>query len=70
VATPARRCTICATAAAPVIRFWLMKAATLPDGRPTTRGAGRIDLCQPCWATAQRQAERAGGKRRPRRAVA
>ena len=34
-----------------VLRFSLVRPAKRPDGKPTTRGCGAIDLCQRCWRT-------------------
>ena len=32
-----------------VLHFSLTKVVYRPDGRMTMRGAGAIDLCEPCW---------------------
>jgi hypothetical protein len=50
-----------------VLHFSLTKVTYLADGRMTMRGAGSIDLCELCWATAT-----AGSRirRRPLRKVA
>lgn len=39
-------------AAREVLHFSLTKVAYLADGRMTMRGAGSIDLCEPCWVIA------------------
>lgn len=48
-----------------VLHFSMTKVTYRPDGRMTMRGAGAIDLCQPCWAIAS---TRSRIRRRPARA--
>lgn len=50
-----------------VLHFSLTKVTYLADGRMTMRGAGAIDLCEPCWQVAT---ARSRIRRRPARAVA
>lgn len=44
----------------PVKVFYLMAPARRPNGAPTTRGAGRLYLCESCWKRGP------GKRRRPR----
>ena len=48
---PVTRCMVCRRPAVDVkvLRFSLIRSASRPDGRPTTRGCGAIDLCGVCW---------------------
>jgi len=49
-----------------VLHFQLTRVTYRPDGRMTMRGAGGIDLCEPCWS---RVTDQARIRRRPRRAA-
>ena len=50
-----------------ILHFSLTKVTYCADGRMTMRGAGAIDLCEPCWVTATR---RSRIRRRPLRSAA
>lgn len=60
------KCSLCWEPDARVIRFSLIRSVNLPDGKHTTRGAGCIVLCQPCWRKVTNESRL---KRAPRRKV-
>lgn len=56
----ARYCAICAVVGTDtaVARFSLVVSCRRPDGKLTRRGAGGINLCQPCWRKVARLREK------------
>lgn len=50
-----------------ILHFSLTKVTYRPDGTMTMRGAGAIDLCEPCWRVAS---ARSRIRRRPQAAAA
>jgi hypothetical protein len=49
---PPPSCDLCGDEDKPLARFNLIARIRRADGRPSSRGAGAVDLCERCWRKA------------------